>query len=102
MAQSLELKSLSLSNNFFGDEGIEVITGQVLTLMPKLKQIDICGNQITDDGLKVFFKMFVSGHQNLESFKINLNKIKENATGDVIKEAIDACPKLKEMSFKRC
>tara|TARA_B110000285_G_C14613039_1_gene375782 strand:+ start:120 stop:476 length:357 start_codon:yes stop_codon:yes gene_type:complete len=70
--------------------------------MPKLKEIDICANKITDYGLSIFFKSFVSGHQFLESFKISLNKIKENATGEVIKDAIEACPKLKAMSFKRC
>lgn len=51
MANSLELKSLSLSHNFFEDQGIEVITGQVLTLMPKLKEIDISANKITDYGM---------------------------------------------------
>lgn len=70
--------------------------------MPKLKHIDICANKITDYGLKIFFKSFVNGHKNLEGFKISLNKIREIETGEVLKEAMEACPKLKQMSFKRC
>lgn len=70
--------------------------------MPKLKEIDIQANKITDYGIKIFFKNFVSGHQNLEKFNIGLNKIKENETGKIIHDAIMACPNLKDMSFKRC
>lgn len=95
------LESLGLSNNFFGDHTLEVITQRILPNL-KLQYIDLSANKLTDSGLFIFFNVFVSKNTHLKGFKINYNKITQIETAKIITEATMSCHSLERMSFRKC
>ena len=97
-----QLKSLSLPNNFLGDDLVSFICTDVLSKLEALEEINLSTNKITDIGVQCFFQFVVKNNPRLRTLIINTAKIRAVETCQVMAECVSSCHNLTAISIKRC
>ena len=83
-----------MPNNFFGDIMFKMLVDECLVNLPKLRELDVSCNKLTDSGLQELMERVVKKHTTLAKLEINFNKMLDEKTAVSISEALQLCPNL--------